>query len=346
MILAAMRESSDIHAHGNVSKHLLDNLDEFQDAWANWRPEVYRKITISADREIDDHICPEDSDAIATFSGGVDGAFTVYRHAKGVCGRSNRNIKAGVFIHGMEIPIDEEEVFDNTARRMEIMLNSLGIDLIPIATNHRDFGDLFKDSHAILIVSCMLFLEDIYHTALIASSKPFNDLVLPWGSNPLTDRLLSSGRMRVVHDDIGHTRSQKIELLGEWDEAMKYLRVCWQEGNLGRNCCSCEKCMRTILNMRSLGLGLPEFFEHDISDHMISRMNGLHDVSLSFYDEILDNARSRGMSGSWMTAVEKMVKRNRKALKGWRWKLRQMRETYHIRTTLKEKISDRRRKNV
>jgi hypothetical protein len=339
MIFTAMREARDIHVHGSVSKTLLDNLEEFQNAWQNWRPETYRKISIEADEEADDFEHSRSNDAIATFSGGVDGAFSVYRHSQGLCGRMNRNIIAGVFIHGMDIPLEKEDVFDDTAERMRKMLGSLGIDLITISTNHREFGDVFKDSHSIQIVSSMLFLENRFHTGLIASSKPYNDLVLPWGSNPLTDRLLSSGKLSIVHDNLAHTRSEKIVTIAEWDSAMKFLRVCWQEDNRGRNCCRCEKCMRTILDMRSHGIKLPECFEHDVDDSMILGMKGLGPVPLSFYEEVLSNAKDRGMSGSWVQALEKMIRKNRKALKGWRWKLREMQNRHHLRTTLSEKLS-------
>lgn len=339
MIFTAMREERDIHLHGSVSKTLLDNLEEFQNAWHNWRPEAYRKITIKADEEVDDFKCDRSNDAIATFSGGVDGAFSIYRHSQGLCGRLTKNIVAGVFIHGMDILLDKEDVFNDTAERMRKMLESLGIGLITLSTNHRDFGDVFKDSHSIQIVSSMLFLENRFDTGLIASSKPYNDLVLPWGSNPLTDRLLSSGKFRVIHDNLAHTRSEKIVTIAEWDAAMKYLRVCWQPDSRGRNCCKCEKCMRTILDMRSHGIPLPECFEHDVSDEMILKTKRLGAVPLSFFEEILQNAKDRGMSGSWVGALEKMIKKNRKALKGWRWKLREMQNKHHLRTTLNEKLS-------
>lgn len=329
-VFTAMKESGDLVAHGDVSGTLLRNLEEFQAAWTSWYPERYSRIEITADKEID-RDCRERSDrALAAFSGGVDGAFTVYRHAKGLCGRLRRDIKAGVFIHGFNIPLDRGDIFDKAAEKSARMLKSLDIDLIPVATNFRDLGVNFRDSHAAQIASSILLFEDHYPTALIASSEPYNDLIFPWGSNPITDRMLSTDRMEFIHDGNAYTRSEKIEVISEWTEALKYLRVCWQLSNQDRNCCECEKCIRTILNFRVLGLGLPECFDHDVSDEMILNIRRLNPVTLSFLEEILSQAKERSIKESWVSALEKCVRKNRKDLKGWRKKLRELRNQYAL----------------
>ena len=42
---------TDLHVHAGVSPSLLRNLEEFQAAWACWRPGHYARIGISADAE-------------------------------------------------------------------------------------------------------------------------------------------------------------------------------------------------------------------------------------------------------------------------------------------------------
>jgi len=338
-IFTAMRESSDLVVHGEVSKTLLTNIEEFQAAWSSWHPDRYKRIEIIADKEIDHPEHKRTNDTLATFSGGVDGSFTVYRHYKGLCGRLKRDIKAGVFIHGFNIPLNREDIFNKAAEKASIMLKSLNMDLITVATNFRQLGDNFRDSHAAEIASCLLLFENNYSTALIASSEPYNDLKFPWGSNPITDRLLSSDKLEFIHDANAYTRSEKIEVISNWPEALKYLRVCWHISNLDRNCCKCEKCIRTILNFRVLGLGLPECFEHDVTNKMILRIKGLNHVTLSFLEEIVSQAKNRSISESWVSALNKCAKRNGKALGGWRKELRELRSKYAVKTRLKKYFS-------
>jgi hypothetical protein len=338
-IFTAMRESSDLVVHGDVSGKLLENLEEFRAAWSCWHPQKYSRIEIVADNETSLPPHERSDEAIAAFSGGVDGSFTVYRHHKGLCGRLKKNIKAGVFIHGFNIALDRQDIFDRAAERARSMLDSLGIELITAATNFRELGDSFRDAHAAEIASCLLLFEDMYPTALIASSEPYNDLRFPWGSNPITDRLLSSDRLEFIHDANAYTRSEKIEVISEWPEALKHLRVCWQIDNLDRNCCKCEKCVRTILNFRVLGAGLPECFDQDATDSMIRNIKTANTVTLSFLEEILLKARERSISESWVSALDKAVKRNRKAMGGWRKKLREQRNRYGIRTRVKKMLS-------
>lgn len=338
-VFTAMRESSDLVVHGEVSSVLLRNLEEFQAAWSSWYPEKYNKIEIVADKEIDTPACKKSNNAMAAFSGGVDGAFTVYRHSRNLCGRLRRDIKAGVFIHGFNIGLDRNDIFEQAAKKAEIMLNSLGIDLITVATNFRDLGDSFRDAHAAEIASCLSLFENIYPTALIASSEPYNDLIFPWGSNPITDRLLSSDKLEFIHDANAYTRSDKIEVISEWPEALKHLRVCWQIDNLDKNCCKCEKCIRTILNFRVFGIDLPACFDEDATDKMILNVRTANTVTLSFLEEILLMARERSISASWVSALEKAVKRNQKSLKGWRKQFCDFRNKYGIRSRLKERFS-------
>ena len=338
-IFMAMGESSDLVIHGEVSKTLLRNLEEFQAAWSSWYPELYEIIEITADKEVDYPEQKKTNNALAAFSGGVDGSFTVYRHNKGLCGRLKRDIKAGLFIHGFNIPLDRDDIFNKAAEKASIMLKSLNIDLITLATNFRQLGTNFRDSHAAEIASCILLFENSYSTALITSTEPYNNLKFPWGSNPITDRLLSSDKLEFIHDGNAFTRSEKIEVISSWPEALKYLRVCWHIDNLDQNCCKCEKCIRTILNFRVLGLGLPECFEHDVSDEMILKIKRLNPVTLSFLEEIHSQAKERSISESWVSALEKCVKRNGKALGGWRKELRELRNKYAVKTRLKEYFS-------
>ena len=101
-----MRHQTDMVIHGEISLTLLNNLEECQSVWNAWYPDLYTLIDIQADveSEIPDSNGPS---SLTAFTGGLDSAFTVWRHHKGYCGRQQRDLKAGVIIHGYDIPLGQ-----------------------------------------------------------------------------------------------------------------------------------------------------------------------------------------------------------------------------------------------
>jgi hypothetical protein len=268
-IFTAMRRSTDLVVHGDVSPSLLRNLTEYQGAWACWSPKRYSKIEILPDVEREQPIANVTDRAISAFSGGVDSCFTVFRHRARRAGRLNRNLLASVMVQGCDIPINQSEVFQRAVARSAKMLGSLGMELIPVTSNFRELDKNWVDSHGALVVSCLWLFRKGYSSGLIPSTEPYDDLVLPWGSNPVTDWLLSSDSFTIIHDGAAFTRNEKVREIANWLEATRYLRVCWEGNQLDRNCGRCEKCIRTILNFRVMGLPLPECFEDDVTEQEI-----------------------------------------------------------------------------
>ena len=93
-------------------------------------------------------------------------------------------------------------------------------------------------------------------TVSIASTYDIPHLE-PWGSHPLLDPLYSNTSVQVRHENAALSRLEKTKLVGEWDVALKHLRVCnekesYSEGNY--NCGECEKCVRTMTALLSLGI--------------------------------------------------------------------------------------------
>ena len=314
-IFKAMRESTDLIVHGEVSPSLLRNLEEFQAAWACWRPERYAKIEIIADTEREPQRNSNSDKTIVAFSGGVDSVFTVWRHRTGRCGRLKRDLQAGLMVHGFDIPLDQRDVFNRAAEKSAKMLTSQNMKLISLATNFKNLGDDWEDAFAAATASCLMMLEGGYSVGLFGSSEPYHSLVLPWGSNPVTDGMLSSDTFQIIHDGAAFTRNEKVREIANWPEALQYLRVCWQGAQKDRNCGYCEKCIRTILNFRVMGVDLPQCFEQDVSDSQIVRISRLNAAQIAEYTQILSAAKTASISKSWVKAVDMCLRLNRLRLK-------------------------------
>lgn len=258
-ILHWMQLGRDVHVHGSISRTLLYGLTEWQQAWSRWRPGRYHRIDITVDDVRTDDRKTES--AIAAFSGGVDAAYTVHRHAMGADGWLTAPLHAALLVHGFDIPLNDPAAFDRAAARARRMLGGLEVELLVIRTNLRELPVLWGDTFAAAIASALHMFAPEYSIGLIGSSDPYERLVLPYGSNPVTDPLLSSGLMAIRHDGAGASRTEKLSYLSSWREASEYLRVCWQGEKLGGNCGQCEKCQRTLLNFELAGIHEPRCFE-------------------------------------------------------------------------------------
>jgi hypothetical protein len=330
IVFMAMRKDSDLVVRGEVSPSLLKNLEEFQAIWSSWRQDRYKIIRIDAEIEREQSMISGVDRAISTFSGGVDSCFTAFRHRMRDCGRQQSNLQAGLMVHGFDIPL-EDSAFDRAVEKSRIMLTSIGMEMIPIATNFRkvikgDWEDIFGTG----IASCLHLLQKGYNKGLIASSHAYRTLNLVYGSNPLTDPLLSSQSFEITHDSAFFTRLEKIQKISQWSEALENLRVCWQGEHKDRNCGRCEKCVRNILNFRILGHNLPSCFEQDVTDRQISRLR-VKGTSLKIWETLLENAKDARISDSWVATLEKSIERNRfisllenRLPPTWQKKLRQL----------------------
>lgn len=309
-ILTAMSRGTDLVVHGEVSPSLLRNLEEFQAAWSSWRPDLYRIVQMSAESEREPEPASATERAISAFSGGVDSCFTAFRHRTGRCGRLQRNLEAGLMVHGFDIPF-KDPVFEKAAERSRKMLSSVGMELIPMATNFRKVIEIpWNDAFGTAIASCLHLLRGRYTAGLIPSSHAYKVVSFPYGSNPISDRFLSSRGLEVVHDGAIAARWDKIQEIMNWPEALANLRVCWQGEQKDRNCGRCEKCIRNILNFRLLGSSLPSCFEQDVTDEQIVKLR-VKGVSLEVLENLLQTAKASQISDSWVKALEKCVQRNK-----------------------------------
>ena len=301
----AMSIPADLVVHGNVSPSLIFNLREFQDAWSSWHPELYSQVDIIPEAS-KERTQPDTQDAVMTFSMGVDGCFTAWRYNKPDHERIPYALRAGILVHGFDFPPQYEETFDRAIKRARIILDSVGMTLIPMTTNLRTINHPTESRHGAFLISCLILLQEGYRAGLIGSSYPYATMQLQWGSNPLTDRMLSSKFFPIIHDGAGFNRIQKVAYVSDWPEALQNLRVCIRReaDQRDKNCCRCEKCIRTILELRALGIQIPPSFEQDVTNQQILRMRISEDVLRSkFYDEILEVTKSRKASNRWTNTL-------------------------------------------
>jgi len=313
-LFRAMRAPADLIVHGQSSPSLLRNLEEYQAVWAKWRPKIYTKIEILADAEYEAPRARTTA-AVLGFSGGVDSSFSAYYRRRGNPGRARQDVQAAVFAHGFDIALSRKEGYAHAAIKAKVMLDSLGVEMIPMAMNLKQLGDDWGDSHAAGLASCLMLLGGRFASGLIASSYPYSYLQSGWGSNPISDWLLSSDSFTIIHD--------KVCAITEWPEALDNLRVCIRWAEREKNCCRCHKCVRVMLYFRFAGAGLPPAFEQDVSDFHILRTHFPSTGLIRVFKEVLANAQATQAPAATVLALRGSIILNRMWLLARRNKLLQ-----------------------
>ena len=253
-------------------------------------------------------------EAVVAFSGGVDSAFSVWRHLNAPEPHRSCRIHRPLLVHGFDIALADEASFATAQQAAQRTLADVGLSLLAVRTNFQEVVRVnWEHVFAAALVSAMHLCKAECGVALIGSSEPCSSLIIPWGSSPITDHLLSSDTMEVVHDGASFGRSAKVAGIADWQAACDNLRVCWQGVHHGRNCGRCEKCQRTMFNYRCNKLPVPDCLPQGI-DYGLLKSIGITSPSLaSEWSQILATATQNGLDERWMRIVESKLRRGQRS---------------------------------
>jgi hypothetical protein len=228
-----------------VSPRLLNNLAVFQDVHHCWNP-VLKVVPIEAATEA---AAPLNDGAMSFFSGGVDSMFTFLKRRE--------ELTHVVYIQGYDFRVDDVS-FRTALERNASFVRGFGKTVIPVGTNSNAFG--YHHNLSILLTqgsalaSIALLLG--FPRAFVSSAYSYSQLV-PLGSHPLTDPLWSTEEVEIIHEGAEARRVDKVIKIAENPSALTNLLVCAHD--VVHNCGKCEKCLRTMIPLRLLGVSTPAF---------------------------------------------------------------------------------------
>lgn len=309
MLMDAMVENRRIEICGKVSKQLLSNLVEFQAAWNKCLPQQYFQVDITAEHIIDDSPSRPKNGAVCAFSGGVDATFSVWRHSQLKVSHRSQNINLCVLVHGFDIPLDNETDFISAKERSQKTLDDVGIELKSIKTNFREISKVdWLESFCCALVATLSNFKNDAGTCIIGSCEPYDHLVFPLGSSPITDYLLSSNEFSVMHDGASHNRTDKVKVISEWQAGLEHLRVCWKGDLKDRNCGVCEKCVRTQLNFLAVNAPIPSSFpESNIIDNL-KQVKINNDAVMAEWRQLHVFVKAQGIDAPWVNELAHLLR--------------------------------------
>lgn len=308
MIPIAMAAREDISIAVPVDSLLLENLRGLMAVWHYWFPEL-REAGIEAPSA-----SPRPRTATRRgmfFSGGVDSFFTLLRHDETATGGGGGPVDTLIFVGGFDIPVSDGREISQATERLQSAAQGFDKTFLPVMTNMRELDTPYRInwilSHGCAMATVAHLLAGELREVLISSTYKYG-LLLRIGSHPMTDPLLSSRQLRVIHDGASHSRDDKIARVATSESALRHLRVCYTSRRHD-NCGKCAKCLHTMAALDLLGFvnKAPSF---DWSGYSLQALAGLFLTDLQIYrvERLLTVARSTGREEMQM-ALQRSIDR-------------------------------------
>ena len=255
-----------------VDPVLAANASRLTEIWRRWYPEL-GVVEIDAEEQRRDAPSAP-SKAAALFSGGVDSFFTVIRNSEPADRTLFPSIDWLISVWGFDLRLEDD--YERLRSRRALAARELGKEFIDAKTNLRETRSRQANwghiAHGCFLASVGLALERSVGALYIAATHSTSSVV-PWGSHPETDPLLSTRRLRVIHDGADAGRSAKTEYIAKSPVAMRLLHVCFRSRSM-ENCGRCRKCLLTMMTLELCGaLGTCEAFaERRLDPRRIERI--------------------------------------------------------------------------
>lgn len=248
-----------------IDSVFYDCIGKIKDGYREMYPDIEFKGRVSAKKTMNNTI--NGSKAVVFFSGGLDATTTLFRHL---------DEEPDLFIlWGSDIRTGDNEGWNNVINHVKETSKQFGLKYKVAKTGFRDFLNyaglqellkLFGPSlewwhemqHGIGVIShaAPLALVNGYKRLYFASTHtPDLKGQYTCASDPCIDNNLQVSDCRTIHDGYELSRQDKARYVIQCSKRVQKkvtLRVCWQEAG-GKNCCRCEKCYRTVLEIVSEG---------------------------------------------------------------------------------------------
>ncbi|NSW54230.1 MAG: hypothetical protein HPY85_17140 [Anaerolineae bacterium] len=258
LLLPAMLLGEGLTVEGEVSPRLLRGVDDFQHLFSAWRPGVLQRVPISAPRRSVPQAASHGRSAAATFSGGLDSFYSIWRHQPPQCSAPERQVRHALVMTGIPgIRVHQAEAVSGWIDSQRALLAGLGVQLLRIDSNWEQFqprGLENQMSYAMPLIAAAHALAPLLHTFYLPGALNYDNLH-PDGSTPYSDPLLNSEILEIYPHGSAVGRMDKLRAMQDWPPLHGNLLVCFDSTrpDFAANCGVCSKCLRTRMMIEMLG---------------------------------------------------------------------------------------------
>jgi len=304
-----------------ISEKLFNNICEIQAIYRTFCPNLFHITPIDIQSEVRS---VRNGGLIASyFSGGIDSLYNIVETELRSRQHATRRIDHLWLVRGMDIPLSDDGLWDEVLTRLTGQYSDLFEQrLVCCATNVRQFYSQYVDW---VHLGCGAVLGGLaksvashFDRVLIGSYGTY-DQAVPAGSPPLLDPLWSCDSQDIVHFSCRVTRTQKIEAIAAFNpELFTAVRVCLMTNGGKYNCGRCEKCMRTQLQLKILGIDDSRCsFEADLSIAALKKIKFPcrkdEKYIWDFWSEVVEGSRKQPELAPYINAVKWAMRRRRMA---------------------------------
>jgi hypothetical protein len=246
-LLPAMKLGLPLVSDAPVAPGFKETFSRLQDIILAWFPgNPFSKIGLTAPER------PPLSDAgrgvAALFSGGVDSFHTAHRRSA--------ELDRLIYIEGFDTDLHHTEYRALVRRHLTAAAQELGTPMTLVETDARLFLDKYAKwgIAATTVSGAVLQLFSPCFKKVYAPSSHRWEVLHKLADGYLLTRQYSLRDQELVVDSMDMNRQGKVAALASCPAAFKHLRVCWGMPPGRLNCGTCEKCLRTMVALQSVGL--------------------------------------------------------------------------------------------
>jgi len=284
-LLPAMKQRASIQYEAQVSPRFITGLASVQELVLETKTN-YRKVAVTGLIPIPKEASSQGRVGLF-FSGGLDSYYSLLSH--------QGEISDLIFVHGFDKPVEED--YSKTSLIFREVAAQFGIRFIEVKSNLSGFMDRYIGwglVYGAAMASVGHLLYPSFRRIYMAASRTL-DVARLSGVHYRMDPQWSTEGLEFVHDGEEANRIQKAALVSPNELAMKTLRVCMAVPEGQKNCGKCEKCVRTMLNLKAVGaLERCPAFEAPLDYRRIWRIYGLNNDKHAHAQQILTALEESG----------------------------------------------------
>lgn len=265
----AMYYNTDLKIKGKVSKKLYRNVVDYITYILRSFSDELNDINIFIDgyKEVEGK-----HDVNGTgISCGVDSLATVYKYYEQETDIDYKLTHLFFLNCGWHGSIDNEntiKLFNKRAAKAEEAANEIGLPLVKVDSNLHSFLYDLDDKASFFNIYYIIFAmgaglgkyylsssfsyEEVLNYGFKAKNRDFSEF-----ADPIALPLLETKNTTIISDGCQYKRSEKTELIVNWEISKKFLNVCSRHSddpNVDEtNCCECSKCKRTLVALDAMG---------------------------------------------------------------------------------------------
>lgn len=128
----------------------------------------------------------------------------------------------------------------------------------------------------------------------------------------MTDHHFSTENLQFVHEGAGFNRTEKLKILSDAPHILANLQFCHEVQQKDHNCGTCEKCLRTRINLLIAGVDESKYFDTPLTPKLLTSLRVAGPAAQaewqSIYDQIIEQNILKNYSSLIKNALSKSNK--------------------------------------